>query len=561
MKIKKFFFFNIALAFIVSASILALSNAGYLERLKLASLDLLFQLRGPLPSSDKIIIIELDEDCIFKVGRWPWKRTWHAALTNAAKEFGVRALYFDILFSEKASEEEDQVFSASIEEAKNVYLPFAFPEKTTDIENALFPIEKFSLYARGIGSFNSYPDADGALRSLPVIFYAEDDVYFHIALKLAMDYDGSKFIEVRNDDIILFDAKNEIKIPVIDGRKMLINWLDRWKYTFKHYSYLDVINAYQDMSEGKKPSINTESFKDSICFVGATAIGLYDIAAIPIEAEYPAIGAIATAVNNIIDRRFIRRISDWRYWSLIFILALIPSLLISGERVTRETLLTALVAAVFIVGNLFLFKRQVWFDPSLPLLSLIAAHIAVSTYNFVRISAERKSFFNLAVTDGLTQLFNIRYFKIIIRTECIMAKNEARKQFCIIMTDIDHFKHFNDTYGHQVGDLVLRKVSDVLKDGVRSSDVVARYGGEEMIILLRGANLKRGLSVAEELRKKVENQKITDTKNTYNVTISLGVAGFDLNDNEEKIIQRADEGLYRAKNSGRNRVETVEKDA
>ncbi|MBN1871720.1 MAG: diguanylate cyclase [Candidatus Omnitrophica bacterium] len=558
MKIKKFFFFNIGLAFIVSAAIAFLSQIGCLERLRLAGLDILFQLRGPLPSSDKIIIIELDEDCIFKVGRWPWKRTWHAALTRAVRQLGAKALYFDILFSEEASGEEDDVFSGSIEEAGNVYLPFAFPERTTDVENALFPIEKFSAYAKGIGSFNSYPDSDGTLRSLPVIFYAEDDVYFHIALKLAMDYDGLKFIEIKDGDIILFDSKNEIRVPTIDGQKMLINWLDRWKYTFKHYSYLDVLTAYQDMSEGRKPSINTEPFRDSICLVGATAIGLYDIAAIPIEAEYPAIGAIATTVNNILDRRFIRNIGGRTYWSLIVVLALIPSLLISGERVTRETLFTAFVAALFIVGDLLLFKRQLWMDPALPLLSLLSSHIAVTTYNFIRISAERKSFFSLAVTDGLTQLFNIRYFKIILKTECMMAKSEVRKQFCIVMTDIDHFKHFNDTYGHRVGDLVLRKVSDVLKNTVRSSDVVARYGGEEMIVLLGGADLKGGLNVAEELRKRVESQEIADGKNVYKVTISVGVANFNSKDNEESIIQRADEGLYKAKNSGRNRVETVE---
>ncbi len=561
MKIKKFLFFNIALAFIVAASITVLCNAGYLEHLRLASLDLLFKLRGPLPSSNKIIIIELDEDCIFKVGRWPWKRTWHAALTRAVKELGARALYFDILFSEDASEEEDDVFSAAIEEAKNVYLPFAFPERTTDIENALFPIEKFSSYARGLGSFNSYPDADGSLRSLPMVFPSGDDVYFHVALKLAMDYDGLRFIEVRDDNLILFDTKNEIKIPVIDGQKMLINWLDRWKYTFKHYSYLDVLSAYQDISEGRKPFINTDPFQDSICLVGATAIGLYDIAAIPIEPEYPAIGAIATAVNNILDRQFVARVSDWRYWSLIFILALIPSLLISGEKVTRETLFTALIAVLFIVVDLCLFKRQLWLDPSLPLLSLLSSHIAVSTYNFIRISAERKSFFNLAVTDGLTQLFNIRYFTIILKTECMIAKSEVRKQFCVVMTDIDHFKHFNDTYGHRIGDLVLKSVSDVLKDSVRLSDVVARYGGEEMIILLRGADLRGGLNVAEELRNKVESKKVTDGRNTYKVTISAGVANFKPNDNEETIIQRADKGLYKAKNSGRNRVETVEKES
>ena len=558
MKIKKYLFFNIALAFVVTASVSILSSAGYLERLRLASLDLLFRLRGPIPYSDKIIIIELDEDCIFRVGRWPWKRTWHAALTRAVKELGARALYFDILFSEEASQEEDDVFSGAIEEAGNVYLPFAFPERTSDVKSALFPIKKFSSYARGVGSFNSYPDADGALRNLPVIFRSEDDIYFHVALKLAMDYEELEFIKASNDNITLARSGDELVIPITDGQKMLISWLDRWRYTFKHYSYLDVVNAYKDISEGRKPSINTEYFKDSICLVGATAIGLYDITAIPIEAEYPAIGAVATAVNNIMEGQFIRKIGDWRYWCFIFVLALIPALLISGERVTRETLFTVLVAVVFVTGDLFLFKRELWFDPSLPLLSLIASHILVSTYNFIRISAERKSFFNLAVTDGLTQLFNIRYFKIILKTECMMAKNELSKQFCIVMTDIDHFKHFNDTYGHRVGDLVLRNVSDTLKSSVRSSDIVARYGGEEMVILLRGADLQAGLNVAEDIRKKVESKKITDSKNEYKVTISGGVANYRINDNEESIIQRADEGLYKAKNSGRNRVETVE---
>jgi len=558
LKIKKYLFFNIALAFVVTASVSILSSAGYLERLRLASLDLLFRLRGPIPYSDKIIIIELDEDCIFRVGRWPWKRTWHAALTRAVKELGARALYFDILFSEEASQEEDDVFSGAIEEAGNVYLPFAFPERTSDVKSALFPIKKFSSYARGVGSFNSYPDADGALRNLPVIFRSEDDIYFHVALKLAMDYEELEFIKASNDNITLARSGDELVIPITDGQKMLISWLDRWRYTFKHYSYLDVVNAYKDISEGRKPSINTEYFKDSICLVGATAIGLYDITAIPIEAEYPAIGAVATAVNNIMEGQFIRKIGDWRYWCFIFVLALIPALLISGERVTRETLFTVLVAVVFVTGDLFLFKRELWFDPSLPLLSLIASHILVSTYNFIRISAERKSFFNLAVTDGLTQLFNIRYFKIILKTECMMAKNELSKQFCIVMTDIDHFKHFNDTYGHRVGDLVLRNVSDTLKSSVRSSDIVARYGGEEMVILLRGADLQAGLNVAEDIRKKVESKKITDSKNEYKVTISGGVANYRINDNEESIIQRADEGLYKAKNSGRNRVETVE---
>lgn len=559
MKFKKFFFFNIAIAFLISTSIVYLANRGFLERLELLGLDTLFCLRGPLLSSDKIIIIELDEESIFKVGRWPWNRTWHAALVRAAKELGAKALYFDILFSEQASEEEDNLFSEAIKEAKNVYLPFVFPEYTLDIKRALFPIKKFSPYIKGTGSFNSYPDSDGTLRNLPIVFKAGSDIYFHIALQVAMDYGGLRFKKIEEGELFLSNSEGEVKIPLQENSKMLINWLDKWKYTFKHYSYLDVLNAYQDILEGKEPKIDAASFKDSICLVGATAIGLYDIASVPIEAEYPAIGAIATAINNIHHRQFIRRAPVWVNWLIICLLALIPSLLISGERVARETLLAVLIGAIFAVTALLLFKNNIWLEPFLPLVSLFATYLAVSTYNFIRISAEKKAFFNLAVTDGLTRLYNIRYFKILLGTECIMAKSDVSKRFCIVMVDIDHFKNINDTYGHRVGDLVLKEVADTLSTSVRSSDVLARYGGEEMIILLRGAPLENGLNVAEELRKKVEERKISDGRNTYNVTISLGVSSFRSGDNEDTIIQRADEGLYRAKDSGRNRVETVER--
>ena len=127
------------------------------------------------------------------------------------------------------------------------------------------------------------------------------------------------------------------------------------------------------------------------------------------------------------------------------------------------------------------------------------------------------------------------------------------------MSDVDHFKHFNDTYGHQVGDLVLREVAEGLKACVRSSDVVARYGGEEMIVLLRGASLENGLVVAEKLRKSVEGRVVKDENNTYQVTVSLGVATFRAADTEESVIKRADAGLYKAKNAGRNQVATEEK--
>jgi diguanylate cyclase (GGDEF)-like protein len=167
----------------------------------------------------------------------------------------------------------------------------------------------------------------------------------------------------------------------------------------------------------------------------------------------------------------------------------------------------------------------------------------------------------MSISDGLTGLYNIRYFKMLLETELMITKQGHAKTFAIIMSDIDHFKTFNDTYGHQTGDLVLREVASVLKNTARASDIVARYGGEEMIVLLRGANLKDSLKIAEKIRQNLENTSIKDPKNTYKVTASFGVSIYKPVDDVESVIKRADEGLYQAKEAGRNRVCTTESES
>ena len=162
----------------------------------------------------------------------------------------------------------------------------------------------------------------------------------------------------------------------------------------------------------------------------------------------------------------------------------------------------------------------------------------------------------MAITDGLTGLFNIRYFKKILSDDISGFKPEH--PFCLVMSDVDHFKKFNDTYGHQVGDLVLKEVALALKTTVRASDLVARYGGEEMIVLLRNTSLPSALSVAEKLRLAVEQRLVSDQKAEYKVTVSLGVSLFRKGDTVDSLIARADQGLYKAKDTGRNRVESVE---
>jgi diguanylate cyclase len=137
-----------------------------------------------------------------------------------------------------------------------------------------------------------------------------------------------------------------------------------------------------------------------------------------------------------------------------------------------------------------------------------------------------------------------------------MEKDEALSVFLI---DIDHFKKFNDDYGHQVGDQVLRLVAKVLQEGVREVDLAARYGGEELIAVLPGADLEACTSVAERIRRRIAEAKLTRRatgKEIGSITVSIGVAQFRLAESADAMIERCDRGLYQAKRLGRNRTVT-----
>jgi diguanylate cyclase len=161
-----------------------------------------------------------------------------------------------------------------------------------------------------------------------------------------------------------------------------------------------------------------------------------------------------------------------------------------------------------------------------------------------------------AATDALTGLANRKAFDSALLEQTQSAR-ENGCECCLIMADIDHFKHFNDNHGHLVGDKLLRFVSNILKDSLKGQDLVARFGGEEFAILLPNTPLRGALAVAESLRARVQSQRLrrTDTQQPIGgVTLSLGIAAFKSSDAPDTLIARADAALYQSKHLGRNRV-------
>jgi diguanylate cyclase (GGDEF)-like protein len=169
-------------------------------------------------------------------------------------------------------------------------------------------------------------------------------------------------------------------------------------------------------------------------------------------------------------------------------------------------------------------------------------------------SAFYEEIYQLTITDNLTQVHNRRHFDDEIEREFSRARR-FRRTFSVLLLDIDHFKHVNDRYGHLVGDAVLREVAQSVRRRVRRDDCVARYGGEELVILMPETSLVSARSLADDLRAGIAAHVVTYRDARFSVTVSIGCAEFSDGDTgPADLVGRADQKLYAAKHAGRNCV-------
>lgn len=204
----------------------------------------------------------------------------------------------------------------------------------------------------------------------------------------------------------------------------------------------------------------------------------------------------------------------------------------------------------------FLYSKSL----SIPLYPFVLSYLLVSLYVFFILYLIRKnytSYFNLkiqATKDYLTGLNNKRQFNYLLK-KTFLSLSEKRSKLALIMLDIDHFKYVNDTYGHPVGDEILKQLTDVLKI-ICPSNNISRIGGEEFCILLPGYSLSKTYDIAEKVRLAIqENYFKIDDDTSINITVSIGISVYpDTAKDVNTLIKSADQALYKAKKLGRNRV-------
>ena len=554
----------------VMASVLVLlvflSNA--LERFELTTYDYRMKFRKKREVNEKIVLVDMGEDSVKRIGRWPWPREWHATMITVLSRYGAEAVVFDVIFSERSGELGDGAMEEAMASSGRVYIPYAVEfdrfdkeKREWNIWNIISPLDNLSKRSKGEGHITLVPDQDGIIRSIPLIVEHEGRVFPQLGLKVACDILGLDVMKYKiiktplSRYIKIGDKKeNALYIPVDERNQILVNWAAPWGKAFKHYSYIDTITSYERVLSKNTPHIILEGFKDKICIIGLTAPGLHDIKPNVLQPAYPAVGTNANIINSILNRDFIRKAPRWLDSFLILFMGIFLSMNITKVKPIRGASIAVLMLAAYtLMSFTILDSMGLWVVLIHPLAAILLSYLVITFYNQIVIAIEQSKLYTLATKDGLTGLFVVRHFNLLLEAEINMIESRGG-ELAILMIDVDHFKEINDRYGHQAGDFILKGVADIVISYCRQLDVPSRYGGEEFIMMLPGAALSDAATVAERMRRRIEGNSFRRGNIEYRVTISVGVASFKEKDTKDDLIKKADKALYEAKEGGRNKV-------
>ena len=533
--------------------------------------------------NEKIVIVAIDdasyEYILEKYGEWPLDRSIYAKLTDYIESQSPKSIAFDLMFvkSIKSDKNSDNTLTDIFKKYENVYTAMNLDNQKEDVRKSVTLPDKLEIKINNkskkvdtkyyeftncrsildgilnntsnIGMINVLRGDDGVLRQMPLFLNYNGKYYPQLAFKVAVDSLGLKdkkeFEINENSELILGDKK----IPVNKDGSVTLNWYGQ-AGTFEHIPLYQLILA---MEGDKKYNFD---FKDKIVYFGATVSSLSDIKTVPVDKVYPGVEVQTTYVNNILDNNLIKRTTPVTNTTITIILVLMTIavvLAIDSMPVILGLIITVYFAYVILSYYLMIYKN-LWLDIISPISLTIVAFILTVIVKYLIKSRDFDKQYKLATTDGLTELYNHRYFQEQMQMFCANAKRYD-SVFSLIILDIDLFKKFNDNFGHQSGDAVLRQVALILKKNVRSSDIVCRYGGEEMSIILPNAKEDEAFGIAQKLCDIVASQTFKLSNNRESkVTISLGVSTYGADGTEPaKIIESADKRLYNAKENGRNR--------
>ncbi|MEM9903749.1 MAG: CHASE2 domain-containing protein [Cyanobacteria bacterium P01_D01_bin.44] len=551
----------LAIPFSVSALIIAANAAGAFQYLEWLILDSYFLLRPAEPDDQRILIVTISEEDLAAIGTWPIPDGALATVISHLKHHRPSAIGLDIYRNLPVDPGYEQLVDV-FESTPNLIGVEKVVGETVAPPHSLNPAEQ-------VGLSDLVVDKDGQVRRALLSLNTDNQqLKYGLATKLALIYLAreSIFPEVDSNDLGMIRLGSAV--------------INRFQKYDGGYIRGDA-GGYQTLINFRGPAAQFESIslsaildnqfspeqvENRVVLIGSTATSINDLFYTPLsrEQESPGVFIHAQIVSQILaaaldGRPLIKVFAEPTEYLWIFVWsslgAGITYILQQRKTINRKFRIielfieTGALGGGILISSFCLFLVGWWIPTGGAVIALLATNVSMLVVHNQQLQS-------LAISDGLTKVANRRYFD-----QYLAQTVQQKKGLALIICDVDYFKRYNDTYGHQAGDVCLQAVAQAIRAVLRSSDIVARYGGEEFALVLPSANSEIALDIIHRVQRRIDRLQITHSGSEISdyITLSYGVSDISAEQtmSASELIHQADQALYCAKQAGRNQAKVA----
>lgn len=558
----------------LTAMVIAVNMTGCLQPLEWAVIDQFFRLRPVEPLDNRIVIVTVDDHDITQVGHWPISDDVLAQLLLKLNAQQPRVIGLDLYRDLPVSTGYDRLVTVFASMPHLIGVQKRFGDRRVPPPPALNPQQ--------VAIADLVIDADGTVRRalLSGVDEKTQDLCLGLGAKAALDYLKAENIQLEpvNTSQMIYRLGKAVFIPFRSNDGGYINTDARGYQTLLNFRGAQFQFRSVSITDVLQGNIPKNYFHDRIVLIGSTAESTKDFFQTPYDNHQqdrsigmPGVIVQANITSQILSaaldgRSLIRVLPEaWEWigilgWSFVGLLGSWQAMRTLGSGTpglySRVLLHTVMLSSALLGSSYLCFLVGWWIPTGLPLIGLVSSAI-------VCVGIHNQKLQELAYVDGLTQVANRRYFD-----QQFAKQVQIQGHLSLLLCDVDCFKLYNDTYGHHAGDACLQKVAAAIRQAVRRTDLVVRYGGEEFAVVLPGADAVAAARTAERILTQVRSLQLVHEKSiaTNYVTLSCGVVSVQVNDQLLQsehwsvgvVINRADQALYTSKQQGRDRCTLVQ---
>ena len=527
----------LSLAVAVVVAVLYMLRVG--ESFELRTQDYRFWLRGERKINPVIQIVFMGDESTKVLGKWPWRRKYHAALLHSLSRYRPATIGYDVLFTESASDfpEDDRFLAKATKEAGNVYYPFFFTmkeEKEVKVETgpqlsiekfalnyqirgedrflqaseATLPIIELAANMRGTGFVNVRPDMDGTTRRVPLVMEYQGRLYPSLSLKLVSDYLGvsENNIEIRPGRYIELKGSRpgNIRVPVDGKGQMLVNYPGGIESLWTS-DFVQVLQSYRQAEIGLEPVIRLSDFEDKIVLVGLTATGSSDLRAIPFAPLFPQVGVLASAINSILNQDFLIAVPRGINVLLFLLLAIVMGVSVPRMGPVKGALFTFSLLLFYLFLSFYFFsQRSLCLTVFYPGTVIFLSYLSIVTYQYAAEEKEKKR---------IKHIFQ-RYVSSQVVEELLTSPDKVvlggrRREVTILFADIRDFTRIASGMNPEEVVSILNEFFTIITEIIfKYHGTLDKYMGDA-VMAIYGAPIdeedhaRKALEAALEMQEKV----------------------------------------------------------